>query len=545
MGSACSCLSSGGGPGDTPRAPLGAGSASRQAVAPEPPSDVAAALAAAQRELERAAKQGGFLDRYKLLRIVGHGAYSRVHEAVQAGTERRVAVKVMTKLDGEEGDAQREAVVREVAIMRRLSGHPAALELIEVGHTPSAYYLATELCSGGELFDQIIGRGHFTERAAADLARSLLEFVAYAASRGMVHRDLKPENIMLTARGEGGALKVVDYGTSEFCGPGERLHQKFGTPYYVAPEVLKRDYGCAADVWSLGVVVYILLCGYPPFGGKSDDRILARVARGSYSFAAKEWEGVSEPAKELITLMLTMDQEKRPSARQLLSHRWLAPDPGPEPAPGAADAAAAHAAALGAHMVTRLREFAGMSRMKRLALVCLARTLTDADVVRLRGLFEAMDYEQTGTIGAEELQRALEQVGAAVDPGEMAELMAASDLDGSGRIDYEVFMAAMMDSHRVARKRGAVRRSFEQLDRDGDGLITPQDLAAVLAAGDAPLRRGAAGRAASFDIAASIVSEVDGGRKGGVDFEDFERMWGGGGGGDAAIAAAVAVHAHS
>ncbi|KIY91480.1 hypothetical protein MNEG_16484 [Monoraphidium neglectum] len=239
-----------------------------------------------------------YRNRYTRGRIIGHGAYSVVYEGTQITTGRLVAIKSIPKAEGWlEAAAQRDGVVREIAVLRRLTGHPGALSLIDLSEGPGHYHLVTELCTGGELFDQIIGRGHFDERAAADLARALLSFIAFCHARGVVHRDLKPENIMLAHGGEGAAVKIVDYGTSAFCLPNERLHEKLGTPYYVAPEVLLKDYGCAADVWSAGVITYILLCGCPPFGGRSDERILSKVARGSYSFAGRA-AGLS-PARPL------------------------------------------------------------------------------------------------------------------------------------------------------------------------------------------------------------------------------------------------------
>ncbi|GFH32405.1 uncharacterized protein HaLaN_31617, partial [Haematococcus lacustris] len=204
-------------------------------------------------------------------------------------------------------------------------------------------------------------------------------------------------NILLSDKSPTAAIKVIDFGTSDFCAPGQRLSQKFGTPYYVAPEVLRKDYNTSADIWSAGV----------------------------FSFEGREWEVVTEAAKDMISSMLVMDFTQRAQAKQLLTHRWFQV------------AATAPAAALGAHMVKRLRAFAGMSRMKRLALVVLARTLTDNDVKRLRELFAAMDTNNDGRIDSQDLHNALEKVGAAIAESEMQELFHASDIDGTGQIDYE------------------------------------------------------------------------------------------------------------
>lgn len=261
------------------------------------------------------------MQQYTSVRLIGAGAFAKVYEARCAATGRRVAVKTLPK--GEDPAAQREAVAREAAVMRRVCGHPAAPRLFAAAETPSAFCLAMELCRGAELFDQIISRGHFAEGEAACIGAQLLGFVAHCHAVGVTHRDLKPENIILSRDANGGQLKVVDYGASVFCSPGQRLRSKFGTPYYVAPEVLRRDYGPQADVWSAGCVLYVLLCGAPPFAGRSDSLVLTRVAQGSFSFTAKEWSAVSEEAKHFVALLLTPDPEERPTAEQLLSHPWL------------------------------------------------------------------------------------------------------------------------------------------------------------------------------------------------------------------------------
>eukprot|EP00878_Enallax_costatus_P003721 GHUV01003937.1.p1 GENE.GHUV01003937.1~~GHUV01003937.1.p1 ORF type:complete len:229 (+),score=98.19 GHUV01003937.1:2696-3382(+) len=214
--------------------------------------------------------------------------------------------------------------------------------------------------------------------------------------------------------------------------------------------------------------------------------------------------------------MLVMDVHQRSSAAALLQHKWFKSDNSEVAAP---------AAALGAHMVRRLRAFANMNHMKRLALVVLARTLTDKDVNRLRELFMAMDKDDDGRINAQDLHVALAQVGAAIDEDEMTELFRASDMSGQGMIDYEEFIAAMLDSHRVALRKDAVRRSFEQLDRDGDGYISVQDLAEVLQ-NERPAMKGPQGRKMSLEMAHVMVKEVDVDMDGNVSYEEFKQMWG-------------------
>ncbi|GAX75024.1 hypothetical protein CEUSTIGMA_g2470.t1 [Chlamydomonas eustigma] len=471
-------------------------SINRQSAKPLSPID--AAIAAARKELDRN-KGVNFESVYTTSKLVGHGAFAKVSICEHNQTKAQYAAKVVTK-NLEDPEKQKEGIVKEIAIMRTLEEHPNTVRLYDIYDQADTYVLVMELCSGGELFDQIISKGHFSEKDAAEKMRSLLDFIAFAHSKNIIHRDLKPENILLSDKTPAAALKVIDFGTSDFCLSGQRLQQKFGTPYYVAPEVLKKDYDKSADIWSSGVIMYILLCGYPPFGGKTDAKILQRVEKGVFTFEGREWEVVTEAAKDMISQMLVLDFSKRATAKQLCQHRWFQV------------AATAPAAALGAHMVKRLRAFAGMSRMKRLALVVLARTLTDNDVKRLRELFAAMDTNQDGRIDSEDLHNALAKVGAAIEESEMQELFHASDLDGTGQIDYEEFIAAMLDSNRVARRTEAVRKSFEELDRDGDGFISPEDLVKVMP------------RGSSIELAREMVKEVDKDNDGKVNYHEFRQM---------------------
>lgn len=464
----------------------------------KPADPIEASLQAARRELDKN-KGRDFEALYTLSKLIGHGAFAKVSICEHNQTKVSYAAKVVQK-NAEEAEKQRDGIIKEIAIMRTLQEHPNTVKLVDVFDQHDQYVLVMELCSGGELFDQIISKGHFSEKDAAEKMQCLLDFIAFAHSKNIIHRDLKPENILLSDKTPSAALKVIDFGTSDFCLPGQHLQHKFGTPYYVAPEVLKKHYDKSADIWSAGVIMYILLCGYPPFGGKTDAKILQRVEKGMYSFDGREWEVVTEAAKDMITQMLVLEYSKRATAKHLLAHRWFQV------------AATAPAAALGAHMVKRLRAFAGMSRMKRLALVVLARTLTDNDVKRLRELFAAMDTNQDGRIDSDDLHNALAKVGAAIDESEMQELFCASDIDGTGQIDYEEFIAAMLDSNRVARRAEAVRKSFEELDKDGDGFISPEDLVRVMP------------RGSSIELARDMVKEVDKDNDGKVGFHEFRQM---------------------
>eukprot|EP00878_Enallax_costatus_P010384 GHUV01010837.1.p1 GENE.GHUV01010837.1~~GHUV01010837.1.p1 ORF type:complete len:453 (+),score=145.23 GHUV01010837.1:840-2198(+) len=373
--------------------------------------------------------------------------------------------------------------------MHLLSDHPNMVQLHQVLQDATSFYLVMEHCNGGELFDQIIRSGHMTEAMAAAKAQQLVSFLAHAHSKHVIHRDIKPENLLLMrcpekqADSEGGVvLKVIDFGCSTFCVPGKRLCKKFGTPYYVAPEVLWRDYDEMADVWSAGVVLYILLCGRPPFNGKNDDEIVAKVRTGHYRMCPDDWSHVSAAGKELVKAMLTLDATARPRAADLLNHPWFK-----QPAATADESeleGEASASRNMTHVVARLETFAGMSRMKRLALVVLCHTVTDRHISRLKEAFHTLDVDGDGHLSPAELTKALRSTGslsksglaAEIDQEALEELIAASDLYGEGYVDVDEFLAAMLANSNWSRTKDALRRSFEALDHDHDGFITSSDL---------------------------------------------------------------------
>lgn len=206
---------------------------------------------------------------------------------------------------------------REIDILKEVD-HPNIIWLKAVYEDQKYLHLITELCTGGELFDRIIQKtnsaeGHFSERDAAKLIRDICDAIAYCHDvKQIVHRDLKPENFLYKTADDDAPIKIIDFGLSRHDTQNFGVMKtKVGTPYYVAPEVLKRDYTKSCDVWSIGVITYILLCGYPPFYGDSDTEIFESVRVGRYDFPSPEWDDISDEAKDFVNSLLKLD----PSAR--------------------------------------------------------------------------------------------------------------------------------------------------------------------------------------------------------------------------------------
>ncbi|KAK0586117.1 hypothetical protein LWI29_001310 [Acer saccharum] len=207
-----------------------------------------------------------------------------------------------------------EDVRREVQIMHHLTGHRNIVELKAAYEDRHSVNLNMELCAGGELFDRIIAKGHYSERAATNLCRQMVTVVHYCHSMGVMHRDLKPENFLLLSADEDSPLKAMDFRLS-----GEVFRDLVGSAYYVAPEVLRRSYGAEADIWSAGVILYILLSRVPPFWGENEQGIFVAVLRGHIDFSSDPWPSISSSAKDLVKKMMCADPKERLSAVEVLN----------------------------------------------------------------------------------------------------------------------------------------------------------------------------------------------------------------------------------
>lgn len=260
-------------------------------------------------------------DKYSLRRELGRGRSAVVRLCVERATRRQYAVKIVSKRMLREEHEVR-LLQREVQIMALLSDLPQTVGLCDFFEDEKRVYLVTELCEGGELFDRITRRKRYPEGDAAALCWNLLHAVRAWQERDVVHCDLKPENILLLRRDDHVSIKVADFGSAVFY-TGEPVAGQVGSAYYIAPEVLEGSYGKEADMWSLGVILYILLSGQPPFWGSSDEVIFAAIRSGSFDTARGPWRRVSPAAKHLVRALLTSDAGARISADEALEHPWF------------------------------------------------------------------------------------------------------------------------------------------------------------------------------------------------------------------------------
>jgi len=259
-----------------------------------------------------------FSDLYTMGRELGRGGFSVVYEGIRKQDNVKFAVKVIAKNQSED---ELSLLRREIDIMKKLK-HEHIISLSNFFEDQETIYLILELASGGELFDQIISRGSYSERDAANIIRQILDATCYMHEKGIAHRDLKPENLLVTGE-QNDLIKISDFGLSKDFGK-ENLKTSCGTPDYVAPEVLRgTSYDHSVDIWSIGVITYILLCGFPPFYGNTEQQIFNKILRAEYDFPSPDWDHISEEAKEFIKALLVLNPNDRPSAKECIESPWI------------------------------------------------------------------------------------------------------------------------------------------------------------------------------------------------------------------------------
>jgi len=265
--------------------------------------------------------------------VIGRGNFAEVKKAVNKETREEVAVKIVSIKDQDDYDA----IKQEIEILGKLE-HPNIIRLIEIfektgkmNKTVKKVYIVMELVTGGELFDKIVHKKTFHESEARVVIKKVLEVLQFCHSKGVVHRDLKPENILLATPDENAPIKIADFGLSKIYDPDVQKEQSLktmcGTPGYVAPEILKkRGYSVGVDIWSTGIILYILLCGFPPFYEDNRDKLFRKIMKGDYSFPSPHWDYISTDAIDLVQQLLTVDPLRRPSIEQALAHKWMQAD---------------------------------------------------------------------------------------------------------------------------------------------------------------------------------------------------------------------------
>mmetsp|Transcript_32536 Transcript_32536/g.56254 ORF Transcript_32536/g.56254 Transcript_32536/m.56254 type:complete len:621 (+) Transcript_32536:773-2635(+) len=452
-------------------------------------------------------QMGGLSADYEVQEVLGQGGFAVVNKCVHKPTGHVRAVKIVHKsgLSYEQVDAKYR--LREIKVLRSLD-HPNILRCHELFEDRSRFYIVMEYCQGGELFDAIARRRTLTEAVAAKIMYQLLSCIAYCHEKKVIHRDLKPENILLeeldTNTGGDWNVKVADFGSSAFIDRNGNLTGCFGSAYYVAPEVVDgKCYNEKCDLWSAGIIMFIMLTGKPPYAGSNERQILDNVRRAPFNPANFQFQGISSEAIDLIVKLLKVDTRDRISAKEAVIHPWI-------------QLYRSHASTIElSNAISNLRGFNATYKLKDAVFTFLAtNVIAQSEMKSLRESFQAVDANSDGRISREELLKLYLQFTAESQAREEVEkILSEVDSDRSGFIDYSEFIKACMNHERAINKSN-LKLAFQAFDVDGSGQISASELREVLSGGES----------LQEDVWREIIQQVDSNGDGTIDLKEFTRL---------------------
>ena len=495
---------------------------------------------------------------------IGSGSYGIVRKVTRRSDGKQFALKTIRKAPWRQPPTSRTSVQyyhsklrNELEVMRKIGSSLSVVYLYDSFEDNDAVHLLMDLCEGGELLSGIRKGRPYTERDAAELVRSVLRTAAQCHSRGIIFRDIKPDNFLFERDEPGSPLKATDFGLAGVISPGERLTRRCGTPSYMAPEVINRNYGAEADVWSCGVVAYQLLTGRLPFVDRVNQRpnakeVFRAILEDPADFTSDPWGSLSPDCRDLVMSLMGRDPEKRISARAALLHPWLQ------------QTAAAQEQPIGGQVVARLQRFSTYGLLKRSVLRLLGDQLrkdkdsldsmddlnksldgsidgsidsdsTESTTTEPSGilareleltteflqLFDLLDTSGDALVEPEELEAGLKRVGYSITADECSQLLEQLDTTNDGFIDVNEFLAALVDWEALEKSSTEypnwVQQAFQMLDKDGNGTIDAEEVAELVFMNAAD---GELTKEARKTVAACIV-EADTDGDGLIDLDEF------------------------
>ena len=445
---------------------------------------------------------------YRKLKFLGEGSFASVYEVQNRYTDVICAMKIILKSSNSPEDDKE--ILNEINILRCMD-HPSVLKIFEFYSNKKSYSIVTELCPGGELFQQIVDKGPFDEKYSAFIMYQLFSAINYCHKMHIVHRDLKPENILIINKDQDGypIIKVCDFGTSKIFEKGKIERKLVGSSYYIAPEVLKKKYNEKCDLWSCGVIMYILLSARPPFGGEDDNDIMERVAIGEYDLESPPFDKLSKNALDLIKKLLTMDVNERINAEQALNHPWFKENKSQELYNRINDNGTMKT------LIENLKSYKRTSVIQETALAYLVHHFPRIkDVVNSCKLFNQMDKSGDGKISKAELLKGLsERYKSKTLEKDVDEIYKNLDMDNNGYIGYEEFVRAAVSKDYFVRD-NVLRFAFRYFDKDDSGEITFDEIEELFT-------QSIPDKKQVHETLQGIIKEVDLDNDNRINFEEF------------------------
>ena len=416
---------------------------------------------------------------------------------------KKFAVKTITK---EKIKKDVHLLMRELEILRSLD-HPNIIKFYESYQDEKFFHLVMEYCEGGELLERIIKKGNLSEKKCSFLMKKIFSAINYLHERGICHRDLKPDNFLFSDKSEDSELKIIDFGLSkQFINDENSLNSLktvVGTALYVAPEVLKGIYDYRCDNWSLGVILYVLLTGNPPFFGSNNNEIFKKVIEGNYSLEGREFKNVSNSAKDLISKLMCFNVNKRWTTKKALKHSWFKIKNLEE-----------NNALVDPKIINLIRNFRGVGKFKKEALKIIINQLNEKEIKNLKEAFLAFDQDNSGKISYQELKIVMKNCGYDGTEEELKNIMKTCDIDENTYIYYSEFITATLDK-KVYLNKENLYSAFRYFDVDNSGFITYDNLKEAMARG---------GKLLPEDELMEMINENDLTKNGKISYEEFVEM---------------------
>ncbi len=438
--------------------------------------------------------------KYDFVKIIGRGHYGTVRLAnLKSHPEEMVAIKTLTKKKVATSTA---ALQQEIRILFAVD-HPNIIRLHEVFEDDKYMHLVIEYCSGGELLDHLMSMGRYSEHDAARLLNKILLAVNNLHQNNVCHRDLKPDNFMFENTDPHAELKLIDFGLAHkfFNKAGSSELKSFvGTPDYVAPEVLQGGYGPKCDLWSVGVILYVMLSGRLPFAGNSVNEIYAKILSGEFATNTDVWANISPSAIDLLLKLLVLDPQKRLSAEEALEHDWFAQSP-------------TSPLIISRDILESLKKYRTRSKFQAEVHNVIAKCLNTHQIRDMKATFMALDIEKNGFLSFQELEQGLLTAGYQMAAHEIEEILQNADFKRDGRINYSEFLAATLESRDLLDD-DVMWKAFNKFDVDSTGVITESNLKQALER---------AGRQVSSSHIRDMMREV-GANEEGINYEEFKKL---------------------
>jgi len=455
--------------------------------------------------------KGDITEFYQVLKKIGEGSFSKVYKVKEKETGEIRAMKQVDKSK----IIDIKNFKTEIKILAMLD-HPNILRLFDVIEDSKYFYLIMELCTGGELLSRMINN-RYKEKWAAKLMEQIVSAVVYCHEKGICHRDLKPQNILFYNEDENSPVKIVDFGISKIYNPSlsslkeeygdqgsKKMTDRTGTILFLSPEVLKGSYTEKCDVWSLGIILYILLCGYPPFSGSNEKEIYQNISSLKFNFPQSEWKNISENAKNLISSMLC-PEKKRISSKDILSSKWF------------------KSKLKNKTLITfdykKLDEFRHFNKFKQAVLVVIASRLKTEEFQEIAKVFKKINECKTGMISFEDFKKFLinnqeENIFKGEKDEEIRKKFLGIDIDYNNKIDFTEFLAANLDKSLYLDKI-KLKNAFDIFDSDKNGIISKENIIEALKIEKL------------YDnnkLALNLIEQNDINKDGKIDFDEFCKL---------------------